>query len=296
MTLQQIHYFVVTANLRSFTKAAEACHVSQPALSHAIKELESELGCRLFFRIGRSIRLTELGEKCLTKAREAEKAVDELMEIATQAEPTHEITIGYTVLGHLNAYFAFQSKVVPKGFLQKHQIFTVYDEITEIKQHLVENKYDLIVIPAINCNNLPLCERVQISPDKLNLIVCKKNELWNRRIVKIDELANQRFVFYPNNEDLNQAYLHLCMQHGFTPQIAGYGKKMGDIVSEVLQKNAVAFCSATFNYLENDDIRILELAGSPSPFHLELIRLKSNANPAASELFRFLQKGCGSCP
>ena len=60
MTLQQLHYFVVTANMRSFTRAAEACMVSQPALSHAIRELEQELGCDLFERCGRCVILTLL--------------------------------------------------------------------------------------------------------------------------------------------------------------------------------------------------------------------------------------------
>ena len=70
MTLQQLHYFVVTANMRSFTRAAEACMVSQPALSHAIRELEQELGCDLFERCGRCVILTEEGQLCLSEADE----------------------------------------------------------------------------------------------------------------------------------------------------------------------------------------------------------------------------------
>lgn len=290
MTLQQLHYFIVTADLRSFTRAAEACHVSQPALSYAIRELEAELGCALFVRAGRSIQLTEQGKMCLVKAREAQMAVEDLRRVAAQREPAREITIGYTVLGHLNAYRAFQSERVPQSFLKEHQLVTVYDEITEIKQHLAQGRYDLIIIPAANCGGLPPCGRVQITPDRLNVITCRQNPLFERETVRVEELACQGFIFAPNNDDLNRAYSRLCEQHGFTPRVVGYGRKMGDIVGEVLQKNAVAFCSATFQYLESDEIRLLEVEGRPSPFHLELVRLKANANPAAGELFRLLQK------
>jgi hypothetical protein len=49
----------------SFSRAAEQCHVSQPSLSQQILKLEDELGARLFDRLGRSVRLTELGKAFL---------------------------------------------------------------------------------------------------------------------------------------------------------------------------------------------------------------------------------------
>lgn len=290
MTIQQLRYFISVADLHSFTKAAKECHVSQPALSYAIRELESELGCSLFLRMGRSVQLTAQGEACLEKAREAERALDEMTKIAAQEERTKEIRLGYTVLGHLNAYRAFQSEHVPKGFLERCRVFTVYDEITEIKRHLIEGKYDMIILPAANCNNLPPCEKAQITPDRLNLIVSRKNPLSVRKRVGVGELAEQGFIFAPNNDDLNQAYTRLCEQHGFVPHVVGHGKKMGDMVSEVVQKNAVAFCSATFHYLENDEVCLLEIEGNPSPFHLELVRIRSNGNHSVTELFRFFRK------
>lgn len=65
---------------------------------------------------------------------------------------------------------------------------------------------------------------------------------------------------------------------------------MGDIVSEVLQKDAVAFCSATFKYLENSRIHIIELSGNLEGFHLELVRLLSSQNNAAIELFKLFKE------
>ena len=292
MTLQQLHYFVMTAELHSFTRAAEACHVSQPALSHAISELEDELGTRLFLRTGRAIQLTETGELCLQTAREIERAAGEMASIAARREEPTEIAVGYVVLGHLNAYLSHQARCVPREFLKEHRIVTVYDEITEIRKHLAEGKYDFIIIPAGNSRHLPPHDRVQISPDSLSLIVGRESPFFTRAEVSVRELAGTPFIFYPNNDELNGVYRALCLRNGFEPQVAGYGKKMGDIVSEVLQKRAAAFCSSTFAYLESPDIHIAQLRGDLSGFHLELVMLKANRNQAAAELFRYFRR----CP
>lgn len=289
MTLQQLHYFLITAELKSFTRAAEACMVSQPALSHAIAELEQEVQCKLFERHGRGISLTTEGKECLKYAKEIESQVNAILAIQKHAEHKMDITIGYVVLGHLNAYMARMMKCVPLEFQREHRIFTSYDEITEIKQHLIAGQYDLIIIPAGNCDNLPPHEKVQISEDALNLIVSDSNPLFNRASAAVSELKDMPFIFYPNNEVLNREYQKLCQQNGFSPKVVGYGKKMGDIISEVLQKDAVAFCSATFKYLENNRIHIIELSGNLKGFHLELVRLLSNKNSAAADIFRMFK-------
>jgi len=61
MEIHQVRYFLAVANTLNFTRAAELCHVSQPALTVAIKRLEEELGGPLLHREGRRILLTEFG-------------------------------------------------------------------------------------------------------------------------------------------------------------------------------------------------------------------------------------------
>src|SRR5207302_10811334 len=69
MELHQLRYFCAVAETGSFSRAAEQSHVSQPSLSQQILKLEDELGARLFDRLGRSVRLTELGKTFLPRAR-----------------------------------------------------------------------------------------------------------------------------------------------------------------------------------------------------------------------------------
>ena len=78
MTLQTLEYFIAVAQYRNFTRAAEACLVTQPALSRAIRTLEEELGCPLLIRSGRTAELTPEGEVCLAEARRVLQQCEEL--------------------------------------------------------------------------------------------------------------------------------------------------------------------------------------------------------------------------
>jgi DNA-binding transcriptional LysR family regulator len=63
MEMQQVRYFLAVARTLNFTRAAEECNVTQPALTRAIKQLEDELGGELIRREGRNSHLTELGNR-----------------------------------------------------------------------------------------------------------------------------------------------------------------------------------------------------------------------------------------
>lgn len=65
MEMQQVRYFIAVAKTLNFTRAAEQCNVTQPALTRAIKQLEDELGGELIRREGRLSHLTDLGARML---------------------------------------------------------------------------------------------------------------------------------------------------------------------------------------------------------------------------------------
>ncbi|WP_212523840.1 LysR substrate-binding domain-containing protein [Actibacterium sp. MT2.3-13A] len=82
LTLRQLRYFEALARHGHFGRAADACAISQPALSMQIKELEETLGAALFERGARQVRLTGLGEEFALRVREILRAVDELGDLA----------------------------------------------------------------------------------------------------------------------------------------------------------------------------------------------------------------------
>lgn len=82
ITLKQLRYFESLARHEHFGRAAEDCAISQPALSMQIKELEENLGAALFERSARQVRLTDLGDKVVQRARQILRDVDELGDLA----------------------------------------------------------------------------------------------------------------------------------------------------------------------------------------------------------------------
>lgn len=82
ITLRQMRYFEALAQHRHFGRAADACAVSQPALSVQIKELEETLGVQLVERAARNVRLTSLGEDLVLRVQDILRSVDELGELA----------------------------------------------------------------------------------------------------------------------------------------------------------------------------------------------------------------------
>ena len=69
MEVHQLRYFCAVAETGNFTRAAEREQVAQPSLSQQIMKLEEELAVRLFDRLGRSVRLTDMGQMFLPRAR-----------------------------------------------------------------------------------------------------------------------------------------------------------------------------------------------------------------------------------
>jgi DNA-binding transcriptional LysR family regulator len=76
MDLRKLRLFLAVVDEGGFTRAAEASYVSQPSVSQAIRELETELGTPLFHRLGRGITLTTAGEALVGPARQVLRDVD----------------------------------------------------------------------------------------------------------------------------------------------------------------------------------------------------------------------------
>ena len=76
MNLFHIRYFVKLAEVGHYTKAAQELHITQPSLSHAISQLENELGVPLFEKNGRNTTLTRFGDEFLACAKQTISTLD----------------------------------------------------------------------------------------------------------------------------------------------------------------------------------------------------------------------------
>ncbi|RQS47723.1 LysR family transcriptional regulator [Burkholderia sp. Bp8986] len=141
--LQQLHAFVTIASAGSLGRAAETLHVTQPALSRAIRRLEDEVGAPLFERHTRGMHLTAVGEALLPHAillqREAEQAREEI-------DAMRGLARGTIRCGAVGSIASLVLPLAVSGVLQKwpnlrvHVIEGVWDRLAEA---LVQREIDL---------------------------------------------------------------------------------------------------------------------------------------------------------
>ena len=97
MTLLQLQYFKTLARVLHYTHAAAELHIAQPSLSYSIKELEKELGVKLFEKDSRHVRLTGYGEQFLPYAEQALAMIDEGVGVLRQMAGSAQqiVRLGY---------------------------------------------------------------------------------------------------------------------------------------------------------------------------------------------------------
>lgn len=105
MELRHLRYFKIVAELQHFHNAAKVLCITQPALSNQIKQLEEELGTKLFNRVGRRVLLSESGEAVLSAANQILSEVAELTNAVTNIEKGNSGTIKVGVLQSINALY-----------------------------------------------------------------------------------------------------------------------------------------------------------------------------------------------
>src|SRR6267378_930323 len=95
MELRHLRYFIGVAEEENVSRAALKLHISQPALSRQIRDLEEELGFSLLERSAKSVRLTEAGRTFLIEARAVLQRAEEAVKAARTVAAGGELHVGY---------------------------------------------------------------------------------------------------------------------------------------------------------------------------------------------------------
>ena len=106
MELRHFRYFKVVAELQHFHQAADALCISQPALSNQIKQLEDELGTKLFNRVGRHVEISEAGSLVLASITHILNDVERMKDAVAEIESGVAGTLRVGVIQSVNALYA----------------------------------------------------------------------------------------------------------------------------------------------------------------------------------------------
>lgn len=193
MTLQELRYFCVTAEVLHYTRASRLLYISQPSLSYAISKLEKELGLPLFEKNGKKVTLTKYGEEFLPFAKRA------LAEISEGTERLREMKVpstGGVSMGYIySVSFSALPEFVNSFYMQQgnEQIAFRFRQgkAGELIEALLNGSLDIIIagkpeLTSIDC--------MPIYRQELFLIVPATHRLADAEAVTLSDIAGENFI------------------------------------------------------------------------------------------------------
>jgi LysR family transcriptional regulator, hydrogen peroxide-inducible genes activator len=223
VTLRQLRYFDALARHGHFGRAAEACSISQPALSMQIKEMEEALGGMLLERSARQVALTRFGEELVERVRDILRSVEELGDFARAA---HARFVGRLHIGMIPTVAPYLlpkvignlSRTYPELDIQVREALT-----PRLIQELAEGRLDTAILA------LPVSE-----PSLTEVALFSENFLLVRP--REDERTP-----VPSSERLREMRLLLLEEgHCFRDQALSFCKKQSSAPREMLDANSLS--------------------------------------------------------
>lgn len=214
MDIIQLQYFRAVAEHGSFTRAAEALHLTQSALSKSIARLEEEVGLRLFEREGNRISLNRFGQRFLQDSQEAlsrlSDGVRAVREMAGLERGEVRIAISKDVfLDHLI-----------QQFLLEHPDASFYCYLLspeQMREALEKGSIDLAVSTTRPIGTGILWQELYL--DQLEVMISAEHPLGQARQLYLHQLKDEYFVVTNSNYNMENVIQNLCRQAGFEPKV-----------------------------------------------------------------------------
>ena len=218
MELHQIRYFVAVSRLLNFTRAAEQCNVTQPALTKAVQKLEFELGGELIHRERQLTQLTELGKLVLPTLERMVAAADSARLIAReyQRKDNAPLKIGLTPCVSANLLVGPLAQVA--RFVPGIQV----EIVEEPTSRLVELLFAGEISAAFAADAIDLPERIDhwgLFEEHFLVLVDRNSPLADMDAVPIAALVESTWLERTGCE-LTQKFRDICFADGGSPKIA----------------------------------------------------------------------------
>ncbi|MER6732286.1 LysR family transcriptional regulator [Streptomyces puniciscabiei] len=220
MSLRQMEYFVTVVQEASFTRAADALHVTQPALSHQIKALEKSVGGALLERMARGVRLTPMGRAFLPHAELAVRSAAQARRAAratagAEGGELHVATLHSLAVGVLPDVFARWRRAHPRVLLRLHE----YATAEALEEAVQRGTADLAFGPEPAGRPGTV---VPVGEEEVVLVVPFDDRLAGRTTVTLPELADRPWIRCAMEPVVHgERFLDwACGRAGFSPRTA----------------------------------------------------------------------------
>ncbi|CQR58749.1 LysR family transcriptional regulator [Paenibacillus sonchi] len=270
MDIRQLQYFVQVARLNSFSRAAESLYISQPTISKMIRNLEVELGADLFYREGKSIRLTDAGEILLTKAQ---NIVESFVSLSSELDSLRNLKQGHIRIGLPPMVGASFFPAVIGEFHRRYPDVTIRlheDGAKKVEDDVETGLLDIgaIVLPV----NTAIFHCFTFVEEKLELLVPAGHRLAGRASVPLRELAEEEFVLFREDFALHDRIITECVKTGFQPKVV-YESSQWDLISRMVEAGmGIALLPETIcRDIDRTRISVVSLTEPVIPWQLGMI-------------------------
>ncbi|WP_238651278.1 cidABC operon transcriptional activator CidR [Paenibacillus piscarius] len=293
MEIRQLEYFVQAARLNSFSRAAESLYITQPTISKMIRNLELELGADLFYREGKSIRLTDAGELLLVKAQ---NIVESFASLSSELDSLRNLKRGHIRIGLPPMVGASFFPAVIGEFHRKYPDVTIRlheDGAKKVEDDVESGLLDIgaIVLP-VDAARFHCFTFVE---EKLELLVPAGHRLDGAQQVRLKELAEEEFVLFREDFALHDRIISECVKAGFQPRVV-YESSQWDLISRMVAAGmGIALLPETIcQEVDRSRIAVIPLTEPVIPWQLGMIwRRDRYLSFAAREWIAFAMKVLG---
>jgi LysR family cyn operon transcriptional activator len=259
--LRHLRYFAVLAETLNFTRAAERAHVTQSTLSHQIKQLEEQIGSRLFDRIGRRVVITESGEVFLAFIQRALKEVDQgLGALKRDANAlTGSVRVGTTQTFNLQ----FIPVCVATFMARYPTVKVLVEELAahDIDEGLKSGSLDIgITYRPVGPNELRF---EPLYNEELVLVVSDAHPFADRKRIRMVELHHQPLVLLPKTFTTRQLLDECFNACGAEPRITAEMNAIAPMLG-LVERTAIGTIVARNAILPGRQLRAIPIE-SPTP-------------------------------
>jgi LysR family hydrogen peroxide-inducible transcriptional activator len=208
MNIRDLRYIVAVADERHFGRAAERCHVSQPALSGQIRKLEDGLGVALFERTSRAVRITPVGARIVAQARQLIDIADGIVATAQAARDPFSGPFRLGMIATIGPYLSPLILPAIRRDLPDLSLTLVEGLTTELEDRVANGDLDGAILATAPVD--PHLEEIVLYDEPFRVALPGGHPLAGRKQIDLDALDDDELLLLADGHCLRDQVVDAC--------------------------------------------------------------------------------------